>query len=426
MKELIEKIFKKPEKIIFGLFIFLLLYFFLTLFISSFNLLKVSIFIGLLLISLTFGFFLYFLKLPKEEKISFFSIFQNILDYLNEGIVIYDRDFKIVFVNEAFAKLSGLKKEDLVNLTISQGMIKNERYEMLANLFFPFLQGEDLKIISKEPEIIEVSFSKPKEKYFLISYFDIFLEKPYKLRVILDRTKDVFEGRERLDFVSLVSHNLLTPLNQLRWALEAVDLKKVGEENRVFLDSALDIIKNTLGFVERIFAFLRTEGGKLELKIEELDLEKIFLKIFDILKSKIEEKKLKVNVEITQGEEKAFGDRGLIFAALFSLIENAILYNKVGGSIDILIKKQAQRQYREIIIKDTGIGMSSEDLENLFKKYYRGKKAKELEAKGFGIGLYNAKTIINLHGGEIKVESKEDEGTTVTLLLPLDINLIPK
>jgi signal transduction histidine kinase len=69
--------------------------------------------------------------------------------------------------------------------------------------------------------------------------------------------------------------------------------------------------------------------------------------------------------------------------------------------------------------------MSKEDLANLFKKYYRGQKAKDLDIKGFGIGLYNAKKLANLHGGDIIVDSQENKGTKATLILPLDLSLIP-
>jgi signal transduction histidine kinase len=106
-------------------------------------------------------------------------------------------------------------------------------------------------------------------------------------------------------------------------------------------------------------------------------------------------------------------------------MENAVLYNKIGGSVMIKVQKMPQRPYLEIIIEDTGIGMSKEDLVNLFKKYYRGKKAKDLNIKGFGIGLYNAKKLANLHGGDIRIESQEDQGTKAVLILPLDSSFIP-
>jgi len=159
--------------------------------------------------------------------------------------------------------------------------------------------------------------------------------------------------------------------------------------------------------------------------INKVDLEKIIVSILDILKEKINEKKLKINVEIEEGLIKILADRSVVSISLFTLIENAVLYNRIGGQVNIKIQKLAQRPYLEIIVEDTGIGMTKKDLANLFKKYYRGEKAKELDIKGFGIGLYNVKNLINLHGGEIKIESEENKGTKATITLPLDLNLIP-
>jgi signal transduction histidine kinase len=318
-----------------------------------------------------------------------------------------------------------LKKEDLINLIVKSEMISNERYQVLANIFFPFLQGENLKIIKQNPETIEVKFSQPEEKYFLISYVYIYLDKKYKLRVVLDKTQDVFESQRRLEFIQMIGHNLLTPLSEIRWNLEALNLEEISKENRDFIDVALRIIKSTIAFAESTLNFVRIEVGELELKIEEIDLEKIIVSILDVLKEKIEEKKLKVSVEIEEALTKIFADRSGVSLLLFTLIENAVLYNRPGGQIRIKIQKLAQRPYLEIIVEDTGIGMTKKDLSNLFKKYYRGEKAKELDVKGFGIGLYNAKTLINLQGGEIKVESEENKGTKVTITLLLDPNLIP-
>jgi two-component system phosphate regulon sensor histidine kinase PhoR len=378
---------------------------------------------------LTIILLIYFLQLqkkPKEEKISFFfSFFQNLLDYLQEGIVVYDDDFKIVFANKSFCEIVNLNKEDLINLIVKNEMIKNERYQALANIFFPFLQGENLKIVNQKPEAIEVKFSQPREKCFLISYVDIYLDKKYKLRIVLDKTEDVIESQKKLEFIQMVSHNLLTPLSEVRWNLEAVDLSKIPQEEKDFLELALRITKSTIVFAESILTMVETEFDQLKLKIEEIDLEKIIISLLDILRGKIEEKKIKVNVEIEEKISKIQADRRVLSLLLFSLMENAVLYNKIGGSIMIKAQKMTQRPYLEIIIEDTGIGMSKEDLVNLFKKYYRGKKAKDFNIKGFGIGLYNAKKLANLHGSDIRIESQEDQGTKITLILPLDPNLIP-
>jgi signal transduction histidine kinase len=426
MIEKIKKFFSQKENIILTLFVLVLAILLISLFISNFNLLKVFIFISLVLVIVLLIFFLQLQRKPKEEKVSFFfSLAQNLLDYLQEGIVIYNDEFKIIFANKSFCELVNLKKEDLMNLIVKNEMIKNERYQTLVNAFFPFLAGEDLKIVSQKPETIEVKFSQPREKYFLISYVDIYLDKKYKLRVVLDRTKDVLEAHKRLEFIQMTTHNLLTPLNEIRWNLEVVDLDKVSQEDRVFIEIALQIVKSTIVFAESSLTMVATEAGRLHFRLEEIDLEKIIISLLDILKNKIGEKKLKVNIEIGEQVSKVQADHRVIFLSLFALIENAVIYNKLGGSVMIKVQKMAQRPYLEIIIEDTGIGMTKEDLANLFQKYYRGEKVKELAVRGLGLGLYNAKKLANLYGGDIKIESQENKGTKVTLILPLDPNLIP-
>jgi PAS domain S-box-containing protein len=426
MIEKIKKFFSQKENITLTLFVLILAILFISLFISNFNLLKVFIFISLILVIVLLIYFLQLKRKPKEEKSSlFFSFFQNLLDYLQEGIVVYDNDFKIVFANKSFCEIVNLNKEDLSNLIVKNEMIKNERYQTLANIFFPFLQGENLKIVSQNPETIEVKFNQTKERYFLITYVDIYLDKKYKLRIVLDKTEDIIEAQKKLEFIQMVSHNLLTPLSEVRWNLEAIDLGKISEEDKEFVNSALQIIKSTIIFAESTLTMVVTDIDQLKLKIEEVDLEKIIVSLLDILRGKIEEKKLKVNVEIEERISKIQADRRVLSLLLFTLMENAVLYNKIGGSVMIKAQKMPQRPYLEIIIEDTGIGMSKEDLVNLFKKYYRGKKAKDLNIKGFGIGLYNAKKLANLHGGDIRIESQEDQGTKAVLILPLDSSFIP-
>jgi signal transduction histidine kinase len=425
----IKTFFEKKEDVVLTIFILLAILSLVSLFMNSreqFNTLKTLVFINLVISLLGLGLSLKFKHQAKKEKFDFFFAFiQNILDNLQEGIVLYNDEFKIIFANQSFSKIVKLKKDELTNFVVKSDMVKNENYQILANIFFPFLQGEDLKIVTQNPETIEVKFLHPEEKYFLISYVDVYLDKKYKLRVVLDKTQDVIESQRRLEFIQMISHNLLTPLSEIRWNLESLNLEEISKENKDFIEIALRIIKSTIVLAESTLSLLRTEFGKLEIKIEEVDLEKIIVSVLDVLKEKIEEKKIKVNVEIEETVTKVNLDKSIISLSLFALIENAILYNKLGGTVEIKIQKMLQRPYLEITIADTGIGMTQKDLINLFKKYYRGEKARESYFKGFGIGLYNTKNLINLHGGEIKVESEENKGTKVTIVLPLDPNLIP-
>lgn len=422
-KNLLEKLKKQVNIYFSGFFLFLLI---IGLLISDFNFLKIYLFILILIFFNFLGYQFYLIRKPSKEK-SVLPILTNILENLQEGIVFYDENLKIIYANKKFAEIVKLKKEDLEKLEIGQWMLKNKTYEILGNIFFPFINGEEIKIISEKPfEIIEVSFKFPEEKYYTVGYWEAEIEnKKTKIRLVIDRTKDVIESQKRMEFIQLVSHNLLTPLSEIRWLLESIDEESLNEENRKIISDVLEIVRNSIVFSQNILTFVRAEKGVLSLNINEFNLEELLKKILLSFQKRIKENNLKIEAEIYEKAKNLIGDETLIFLALFSLIENAIVYNKTGGLVKITAQKVEGRPYAEIIIEDTGIGMSPEVLENLFKPYFRGEKAKEKEVGGFGIGLYLAKKIVDLHGGEIKVFSEENKGTKVVITLPLEKSLIP-
>lgn len=395
--------------------------------VNSFNLLKLIIFIALIGLLLIGG--LIFLLKEKGEKLSetkqtsdIFKLELSLLDALTEGIVAYDNSFKILFANKAFTEMVELSREELISLKVEQAMIKNEQYKKLANIFFPFLEGEGIKIISKEPEIIEVKFSLPQERYFQITYLNLEQTLNLRLRLVMDKTHDVVENNQRTEFFQFLSHSILTPLNEIKWLLESFNADSLDSNNKELHSSLLDIVKNSIIFFELVISNLKLETSQLIPKISQVDVHKIVLTILDILKEQIKLKNLKVNVEIGERVDFIAADESLFLLTLYSLIENAVIYNKDYGSIRITFEKLPNEAYIKIVIQDTGIGISDDDKKNIFRKYYRGVKASEKKPKGFGIGLYMAKTITNIHGGDLQLESKENKGTTVTILWPIKTN----
>jgi len=412
------KYLKESIYLILVLIIFLQLFGLIT---EDFNLLKILLFfttffsvIALIL------WFLWDKKSKVTEGSLISSLAFNLLEYLQEGVVIYDNNLKIVYSNSYFSNLVGLNKDDLVNLVVKSEMINNLKYTILANIFFPFLKGEEIKILNQNPEIIKVKFSEPSEKYLLISYFQANLDRVYKLRIVLDKTEDFLEAERKLEFVQLIGHSLLTPLSQIRWNLESLDLNELKNENLNLINDTKKIIKSTIILSESILVFLQVEYGQIKFKLEKVDLENLLVDILDLLKNKIEDKKLKIKIEIEDSLKIFPVDRRVALISFFTLLENAVLYNKEGGLIEVKISKVSKRPYSEVMIKDTGIGMNQQDLNNLFKKYYRSKKTQELNVSGFGIGLYKVKKILDLYGAKIKVESKENEGTSFFIYFPLE------
>ncbi|GIW65157.1 MAG: hypothetical protein KatS3mg093_136 [Candidatus Parcubacteria bacterium] len=392
------------------------------LFISSFNLLKIFIFITILFLLIVIWVIFLINEDKNSKKPDVFSLQKELFNALAEGIVVYDRSFKIIFVNQAFAQLVGLSRDQLIGLTVEQSMIKNERYKKLVNIFFPFLEGEGIKILTKEPEVVEVRFSFPEEKHFLITYLNLEQTLNFRLRIVSDKTQDILEAQRKTEFFQFLSHSILTPLNEIKWTLESFNVNTLDSGNKELYDLTLSIVKNSIIFFELIIANLKLETSQLIPQITQVNINQSFLTILDILKEQIRSKNLKVKVEIDEKANFLPADESLFLLTLYSLIENAIVYNKENGSVQITIDKLVNDSYFQIVIEDTGIGMTEEELKNIFNKYYRGPRAADKKPKGFGIGLYMAKKIIELHGGSLRIESKEQQGTKITIFWPININ----
>jgi signal transduction histidine kinase len=209
--------------------------------------------------------------------------------------------------------------------------------------------------------------------------------------------------------------------------LESIDKNKLDDPS--LIDNALFIIDKTIFLAESILIANKLETKKLELNIQKNDIEELIKSSLSLLEYSINEKKLKVKIEIDENAKEFYFDKNLMFFILFPLLENAVDYNKEGGEVLVEIKKLEDRPYVLIKIKDTGIGMSEKELNKIFTKYFRSEKAKELKPTGFGLGMYIAYNLLSLHKGKIEIKSKENEGTEIILEIPAykeiyDYNLI--
>ena len=114
---------------------------------------------------------------------------------------------------------------------------------------------------------------------------------------------------------------------------------------------------------------------------------------------------------------KLFIDPERIHIALENLFENAIFYNREGGRVSISVRQD--ENYVKIIVHDTGIGISTQDIPRLFSKFFRGANAIRKQTEGHGLGLYISQNIIQAHGGTIAVQSEEGKGSTFTVTLSI-------
>ena len=405
--------FKNIHYIFFILNIILL---FIFLFVSNFNYLKVFIFF---LLAINIGFLIIGIFLKKEELISsqesFYLELDKFFNLLNTPFVIYDDGMKIVYLNDAFVKLVNLNKNILTNFKLETWIIKNEQYLKLALIFFPSLVADKLKIIqSEDPNIIEINYQN-RFLWLITSSKIKYKEKNYNFKIIIDQSKDYYYNKQTIEFLNLLAHHLRTPLNQIKWLLETIK----NSDNKDDIDRALNIVDKTLILSQRVILNSKLESNQLELNITMNNFEELINNCLDFFRYYLKEKDIKVEIFIDDQVKNSYFDKNIMFFIIYTLIENAIDYNKIGGKIIINLEKESNRDYFKILISDTGIGINKEDLESIFKKYFRSKEAKEIKPTGFGLGLFSVYNLVKLHKGEIKVESEKNKGTKFILRFPL-------
>lgn len=217
-------------------------------------------------------------------------------------------------------------------------------------------------------------------------------------------------------FVSDVSHELKTPLTILRLSIESIvgseKLTKQGEEK---IASSLDVLHSVNFLIKKLLLLSKLEEQGKPLLLKSTSLSQIIEKCYHNLLLFAEAKALKLTLNSPAQEIWIRADKELCYTALFNVIENAIKYT-LTGTVIITVKEQGAQV--EITINDTGIGMNKEDTKKMFERFYRADRSRTTESS-YGIGLSITKKIIELHKGSITINSKKDQGTLVTIRLPL-------
>ena len=226
------------------------------------------------------------------------------------------------------------------------------------------------------------------------------------------------QAKKRDEFVSNVSHELKTPITSMKVLADSL-LSMEGVSSEMYEEFLKDISKEIERENEIISDLLDIVKGERE--AEELNISSV--SINDVIESTL--KRLtpiakEKNVEIIYEDFRpviAEVDELKFSRVVTNLIENAIKYNNVDGKVTVSLN--ADHQYFFLSVADTGIGIGEEDQERVFERFFRVDKARARETGGTGLGLAITNDIVKQHYGSIGVQSKEDEGTTFTVRIPL-------
>lgn len=220
----------------------------------------------------------------------------------------------------------------------------------------------------------------------------------------------------RNSMLSMLAHDMRTPLLNANLALEILENPQVSDERREkYLVSVRNNHQWLLTLIDDLITIEKLKEGELELTYELFNLNDLLNVAINNLKNKSEVKQ--VNVQVRTGNVEILADSKRILRVVTNLIGNAIRYSPVKSSV--VVTCQSESESITVIVKDDGPGVAKADQLAIFEKYYQGEHSeKALDAEGFGLGLAICKLIVEAHGGEIGVESDTGDGSSFWFRLP--------
>mgnify|MGYP000920680620 FL=1 len=233
----------------------------------------------------------------------------------------------------------------------------------------------------------------------------------------LEKLKAVDKSRE--DFVANVSHELKTPITSIRVLADSImSMEDVPTElYKEFMNDISDEIDRESKIIDDLLSLVKMDKAETVLNTEEVDINLLIKQILKRLRPIAAAKKVEIIYE-TIREVVAEVDETKLSLAITNLVENAIKYNTEGGSVKVSL--DADHKFFYIKVSDTGIGIPEAEYESIFERFYRVDKARSRSTGGTGLGLSITKNIILKHKGIIKLSSKEEEGSTFTVRIPLN------
>ncbi len=256
-------------------------------------------------------------------------------------------------------------------------------------------------------------------------------------KLLIRRDLELSRANEKLqqldeaksNFITVVAHQLRTPLSGIKWTLDMLlngDMGALNNDQKTFVMKSYESNARMITLVNDMLVADRIQSGRVHYGLEHIDL----IDLLDNLLFEIspQASKKHISIEYKSGFKnlpQVYINSETMRSVLQNLLENAIKYTVGGGKIVIGVyvqndnQKQAQKQM-VVSIADTGIGIPTDQQKNVFARFFRARNAVKQETDGSGLGLYIAKTIVEKGGGTIWFESTEGRGTTFYFTIPLE------
>jgi two-component system sensor histidine kinase SenX3 len=334
----------------------------------------------------------------ESELVAFPDLVAEVLQLMGSVGIVVDGSNKVVGTN-SWAESFGLVARGLLVHAEIIDLVKRAR------------SGSDIQSFEG---VLSVGLAKEKVSVAAKSKL---VAGDYVVVVLEDRTSDIRLDKTRRDFIENISHELKTPIGAIALLSEAI--QEAGDDRVAVAKFAASLSKESsrLTFlVQDIIKLSRLQAEEVIAAAELVDLNEVVAEAIDRNEQLAANRKIRLVSEQAQRLE-VFGNKEMLITAVKNLIENAITYSDPGSSVGIGCG--VKQDIAEVAVTDSGSGISPENQQRIFERFYRADPSRSRDTGGTGLGLSIVKHVAKVHRGEVKLFSQVGVGSTFTLRIPL-------
>ncbi len=344
--------------------------------------------------------------------------FQDAVDASTDAIAITLPNLEYVYVNPSWERLTGYSSKEALGQSASL---------ILSDKTDPELIKKQLDIVNTEEEEAKLHsdqfIHKRKDGSEYNAENTVYsIREDGKISFYVLVHRDI-TGRKRVDaakseFVSLASHQLRTPLTEMRWALSSLEQGKLTDKQMTIVKNAHKASAHMAETIKAMLTISHIETGELNPEPTDVSLHSLINDIVSLYDAMQRKKKIALTIDCSQ-DIHVLTDEQLLKEILSNLLTNAYKYTPGGGNVHISVKQE--KEHVSIDVVDTGFGIPRDQQKRVSEKFFRGSNVVDKEEEGNGIGLNMVYSLVKLLGGTISFISQENKGTTFTLTFPRSV-----
>jgi len=351
----------------------------------------------------------------QADSFAFSKLFEATMSGMREGLLVVDKDMRVVASNPAAHKLFNLSRGNLTE----QRLTELTRNPAIYGAFLDALKGIERSGVKVQTHgqdrlifdlrVVPIGGDGVASRNAAKGALGVFVDVTR-----LERLEQV-----RQEFLSNVSHELRTPLTAILAFVETLEGGAIEDQEaaRRFLPIIRKNASRMHDLIDDILELSAIEAGNVPVTAQSLALHPIVNDVVSSLTSKAEAGEVTVTNYVAE-DARVYADARRLEQMLTNLIDNAIKFNRKGGTVSVKYEPSRDGRRDRIMVEDTGEGIPAQHLERLFERFYRVDRARSREKGGTGLGLAIVKHLALLHGGEINVKSEVGKGSAFTVELP--------